>query len=585
MTFSELNLDPSIIQTLDTEGFTIPTPIQSQAIPKILAGFDIRASAQTGTGKTAAFMLPILNKLLIPSKYPSNKGPRILILVPTRELAMQVADEAMRFSRNLRKVKTVCIYGGAPYPKQNQELARPYEILVATPGRLIDHMQQGRVCFNRLEVMVLDEADRMLDMGFIEPVEKIASSTPKNRQTLLFSATMKGAVLGLSNRLLTNPIEISVSPENTRHENIEQRLHIVDDMHHKNRILNHLLSDAEINQVIIFTGTKRFADQLVDILFDGGHRAAALHGDMNQRQRTRTITRLRDGEVKILVATDVAARGIDVQTISHVINFDLPNNAEDYVHRIGRTGRAGAKGIAISFAASKDLGLVRQIEQYSGYKIVPSVIEGMEPSAKSSIYQKERKRGPYNSQNRRNRSQGPRSEFSPRRENSNDFSPRQRNENSNGNENASRPPRNSEFTPRPRKENFNGEYAPRPPRNSEFTPRPRKESSNGEYAPRSPRNSEFTPRPRKESSNGEYAPRSPRNGEFNPRARKESSNGEFAPRPRKEHFNSEYAPRSQSEHSKKEYFGPRTRNDQKNPRPARSGPRQNKAPMHTHTPV
>lgn len=383
MTFSDLDLHDTLTQTLEREGFKTPTPIQLIAIPKVIAGFDLRASAQTGTGKTAAFLLPALNRLTKPSKIPGF-GPRILILVPTRELAMQVASEAVRFSKNLSRVSTVCIYGGAPYPKQNRELSRPYEILVATPGRLIDHLERGRINFSRLEMLILDEADRMLDMGFIEPVEKIAAATPKHRQTLLFSATLKGNVLKLSNRLMNNPVEISVIAENSRHENIEQRLHMVDDMHHKSRLLDHLLNDPGLNQAIIFTATKRFADQLVKILYDNGHHAAALHGDMNQSQRTRTIARLREGDIKVLVATDVAARGIDVLTISHVINFDLPKNAEDYVHRIGRTGRAGAKGIALSFAATKDLGLVRQIEQFTGYKITPTVIAGMEPQFKSS---------------------------------------------------------------------------------------------------------------------------------------------------------------------------------------------------------
>lgn len=381
MTFSDLNLHESIIQLLEKEGFVSPTPIQLKAIPKVMAGFDLRASAQTGTGKTAAFLLPAINRLTVPCKTP-GRGPRILILVPTRELAMQVAEEAERFSKNQSRVKTVCIYGGAPYPKQNRELSSPHEILVATPGRLIDHLERGRINFGRLEMLILDEADRMLDMGFIEPVEKIAAATPKNRQTLLFSATLKGNVLNLSNRLMNKPMEISVIPDKARHENIEQRLHMVDDMHHKSRLLDHLLSDPAMNQAIIFTATKRFADQLVQILYENGHDAAALHGDMNQRQRTRTITRLRDGEIRVLVATDVAARGIDVLTISHVINFDLPKNAEDYVHRIGRTGRAGGKGIALSFAASKDMGLVKQIEQFTGYHITPSVIAGMEPKSK-----------------------------------------------------------------------------------------------------------------------------------------------------------------------------------------------------------
>lgn len=381
MTFKDLNLHQDILKAIEELGHTTPTPIQQQAIPKILEGLDIRASAQTGTGKTAAFILPALNRLLIPSNLRGH-GPRVLILVPTRELAMQVANEFTKYSKYLSRMKTVCIYGGAPYPIQNRELSRPYEILVATPGRLIDHLERGRINFSRLEMLILDEADRMLDMGFIEPVEKIAAATPKTRQTLLFSATLKGSVLNLSQRLLNNPIEITVAAQHAKHENIEQRLHFVDNLHHKNRLLDHLLSDPEVNQAIVFTSTKMHADVLLDMLIENGHRAAALHGDMNQRQRMRTIARLRQEEIKILVATDVAARGIDVLTISHVINFDLPMSAEDYVHRIGRTGRAGCKGIALSFAAPKDLHVVRRIEQFTGQKITPHVIAGMEPQVR-----------------------------------------------------------------------------------------------------------------------------------------------------------------------------------------------------------
>lgn len=381
--FNELNLHPSIIDAIYDCGFTSPTPIQKQAIPKIIAGVDLLASAQTGTGKTAAFLLPVLQRLSEPAKV-KGIGPRALILVPTRELAMQVANEAKKFSKNLPRMRTVCIYGGAPYPLQNRELSRPTEILVATPGRLIDHIERGRIDFSRLEVLILDEADRMLDMGFIEPVEQIASKTPKDRQTLLFSATLKGEVLKLAKRLLTNPEEISVAHEHDKHENIEQRLHYVDNLSHKHRLLDHLLNDPEINQVVVFTSTKLSADQLVDTLFDNGHKAAALHGDMNQGQRTRTIGRLRRGEIRILIATDVAARGIDVQTISHVINFDLPTCAEDYVHRIGRTGRAGSKGIALSFAAGRDLPLVKRIEQFTGQKLEAHLISGLEPKTQFS---------------------------------------------------------------------------------------------------------------------------------------------------------------------------------------------------------
>lgn len=377
MTFKDLNLHPGILKALEEAGFSTPTPIQEKAIPKILKGLDLQASAQTGTGKTAAFLLPLLNRLTIPSPIRAH-GPRALILVPTRELAMQVATEAIKYSKHLPRMKTVCIYGGAPYPIQNRDLSRPYEILVATPGRLIDHIERGRINFSRLEMLILDEADRMLDMGFIEPVEHIAAVTPKARQTLLFSATLKRSVLDLSQRLLNNPIEIKVSCEKEKHENIEQLLHYVDNIDHKRRLLDHLLADLSLTQAIIFTSTKFHADQLKDQLLENGHHAAALHGDMNQRQRTRTIMQLRKGEVRVLVATDVAARGIDIQSISHVINFDLPMSVEDYVHRIGRTGRAGAKGIALSFVAAKDRQLVNRIEQYTGQKITPHAIPGLE---------------------------------------------------------------------------------------------------------------------------------------------------------------------------------------------------------------
>lgn len=392
MIFKDLNLHPSILKAIEEIGYTTPTPIQEQAIPKILEGCDLRASAQTGTGKTAAFILPALMRLVEPSKMPGY-GPRILVLVPTRELAMQVAEEATKYSKHLRRAKTVCIYGGAPYPIQNRMLSRPYDILVATPGRLIDHLERGRIDFTRIEMLVLDEADRMLDMGFIEPVELIASKTPSQRQTLLFSATMKGNVMKLSNRLLNHPIEISVSEAHAKHENIEQRLHNVDNLGHKNRILDHLLSDPALNQAIVFTSTKVHADQLVDELVENGHDAAALHGDMNQRQRTRTITQLRQGKIRVLVATDVAARGIDILTISHVINFDLPNSVEDYVHRIGRTGRAGSTGVALSFAAPKDIHLVRRIEQFTGQKMTTHIIPGLEPQIKPSS-QRPKPRGP-----------------------------------------------------------------------------------------------------------------------------------------------------------------------------------------------
>lgn len=376
-TFKELNLDPRILKALEESGYTIPTPIQAQAIPIALSGADIRGSAQTGTGKTAAFILPCLNRLMSSPALP-GRGPRILVLVPTRELAMQVATEATKYSKHLPRVKTVCIYGGAPYPVQNRELSRPYEILVATPGRLMDHMERGKISFQRLEMFILDEADRMLDMGFIEPVEEIAAALPKEHQTLMFSATLKGNVLKLSNRLLKDPQEVRVAAETVSHENIEQKVVRVDNQDHKYRVVNHLLRDPTLKQAIVFTATKRQAEQLSEKLFQQGLLSGALHGDMNQRQRTRTLGQLRQGKINILVATDVAARGIDVQTITHVVNFDLPRNTEDYVHRIGRTGRAGAKGIAFSFASTQDASLLRQIEKFTGCQMNLFSIPGLE---------------------------------------------------------------------------------------------------------------------------------------------------------------------------------------------------------------
>ena len=378
MTFEHFNLHPKILQEVTEAGYLEPTKIQSKAIPKILRGFDIRGAAQTGTGKTAAFLLPALNRLVAPAK-ESGKGPRVLILVPTRELAMQIGTQANKYSKFLPRAKTVCIGGGVPCHIQARKLRRPYDILVATPGRLIDFLNQGKISFSRLEMLVLDEADRMLDMGFIEPVEEIVARAPKERQTLLFSATLRGAVLKLSEKLLNKPMDIIVHAEREKHDNIEQTLHYVDDLNHKNRLLDHILAKEGVNYALVFTSTKRHAAQLVEELHEKGQPAAALHGDMTQKQRTKTITQFREGKHRILVATDVASRGIDVQCITHVINFDLPHCIEDYVHRIGRTGRAGAKGSALSFAGSRETPLVKKIEKFTGQEIDVVEIAGMEP--------------------------------------------------------------------------------------------------------------------------------------------------------------------------------------------------------------
>ncbi len=381
MSFENLNLQPAIIKAIHELGFTTPTPIQQQAIPELISGHDVMASAQTGTGKTAAFMLPALNRLATPSKIRS-RGPRVLVLTPTRELALQVSEATSKFGKYLPHTKVVSILGGMSYPLQNKLLSQVVDILVATPGRLIDHIQRGRIDFSRLEMLVLDEADRMLDMGFIDDVEAIASRTPETRQTLLFSATLDSSIDKIASRLLKSPKRIQVAPQHAKLENIEQKLHYVDDLSHKNRLLDHLLRDESLKQAIVFTATKRDADTLADDLAASGHEVAALHGDMNQRERTRTLTRLRAGRLRILVATDVAARGIDITNITHVINFDLPKFAEDYVHRIGRTGRAGASGVAVSFATGKDSISLKKIERFTGQAIAPFVVPGMESKYK-----------------------------------------------------------------------------------------------------------------------------------------------------------------------------------------------------------
>lgn len=382
MTFDQMGLNPKILKALSEAGYNEPTEVQAKAIPKILKGFDIRASAQTGTGKTAAFLLPALNRLTAPPSKP-GRGPRVLILAPTRELAMQIATQSQKYSKHLHKAKTVCVYGGAPVHTQLRQLHRPYDILIATPGRLIDFIHRRKIDLSRIEMLVLDEADRMLDMGFIEPVEEIVAATPSSRQTLLFSATLRGSVLKLSERLLNKPLEIVVHAEKAKHDHIKQKLHYTDNLSHKNRLLDHILNEKGVNCTIVFTSTKRHADQLVDELLDKDYQAAALHGDMNQRQRTRTIMRFKEGKVKILIATDVAARGLDVNGITHVINFDLPRNIEDYVHRIGRTGRAGKEGTALSFAAGADTSLVKRIERFTGQEIDVVEIAGLEPRRKS----------------------------------------------------------------------------------------------------------------------------------------------------------------------------------------------------------
>jgi len=378
MSFAELNLAPHILKAIAACGYTEPTPIQRQAIPEALAGHDLIATAQTGTGKTAAFVLPSLQKLSEPAKIRGN-GPRVLVLTPTRELANQITAAVQGYGKFMR-LRHGAILGGMPYKEQLRLLSQPVDLIVATPGRLIDHLDRRAIDLSRLEVLVLDEADRMLDMGFSEDVDRIAAAAPADRQTMMFTATMDNTMAKLAQRLLREPVRIEITGKKTTLEQIEQRLHVADDLGHKRRLLQHFISDINLTKAIVFAATKRDADAMAQELHSQGHAAAALHGDMTQGARNRTITNMRRGKVRLLVATDVAARGLDVNGISHVINFDLPRFAEDYVHRIGRTGRAGASGIAISLASHNEISYLDRIERFIGQTLPQHVVPGLEPT-------------------------------------------------------------------------------------------------------------------------------------------------------------------------------------------------------------
>ena len=400
MSFEALGLHATIVKAVNEAGYTVPTPVQAQAVPAAIEGRDLLVSSQTGSGKTAAFMLPALHKLVsaepaAPSRTAAQEAqsarargervrftaakPKMLVLTPTRELALQVTTATEKYGSYMRRIRAVSILGGMPYPKQMQLLSKNPEILVATPGRLIDHMESGKIDFSELEILVLDEADRMLDMGFIEDIEKIVAATPASRQTMLFSATLDGVVGNMARRITKDPLTIQIASATKRHENIVQRVHFVDDLSHKNRLLDHLLRDESLDQAVVFTATKRDADTIADRLNIAGFAAAALHGDMHQGARNRTLDSLRRGQVRVLVATDVAARGIDVPNITHVVNYDLPKFPEDYVHRIGRTGRAGRNGVAVSLVNHAEGMNVKRIERFTKQTIPVDVVEGFEP--------------------------------------------------------------------------------------------------------------------------------------------------------------------------------------------------------------
>jgi superfamily II DNA/RNA helicase len=380
MSFSSLGLDLSLLENLTRLGYTTPTPVQSQAIPAVLAGGDLLVSSQTGSGKTAAFVLPGLQRLRTASKLPGY-GPRMLVLTPTRELAMQVQKATHGYCSG-QKLHTACLVGGVPFGLQLTQVRRPVDIVIATPGRLKDHLDRRSVELGRVELLVLDEADRMLDMGFQEEIDSIIARVPKERQTLLFSATLAGVVGQLAGRVTRSPKRVEIKRSEETKLDITQHALIADNQEHKGRMLDSLLREVEVEQALVFTATKRVAAELTVSLIGKGFTAGSLHGDMNQKERTRTLNRLREGQMRVLVATDVAARGIDVPGINLVVNYDAPRLAEDYVHRIGRTGRAGRAGVAVTFLGRDDRNLVRQIERFSGNKVSLMEIPGLEPRTK-----------------------------------------------------------------------------------------------------------------------------------------------------------------------------------------------------------
>ncbi len=365
--FTKLGLGPALVKALKETGYTAPTPIQAQAIAPVLAGRDLLGIAQTGTGKTAAFALPILERLGASAKRPSPGRAKVLVLTPTRELAAQIEDSFKRYGKHLR-LSTAVIFGGVGQGKQVEALRRGLDVLIATPGRLLDLMEQRHAHLDQVEVLVLDEADRMLDMGFIVPIRKITSKIPAKRQTLLFSATMPEAIAGLAASLLSDPVRVAITPQATTVERVEQKLMTVS-ASAKRQLLCHLLADDGIYQALVFTRTKHGADRVTEEL--GKHKidAAAIHGNKSQGQRERALALFRSGALKVLVATDIAARGLDIPGVSHVINYELPDEPESYVHRIGRTARAGREGVAIALCSPDEREQLRDIEKIIGMRI------------------------------------------------------------------------------------------------------------------------------------------------------------------------------------------------------------------------
>jgi ATP-dependent RNA helicase RhlE len=377
MSFKALGLSAAFVKAVEEKGYTNPTPIQKKAIPHILLGKDILASAQTGTGKTAGFTLPVL-QYLTETKHPKYRPLRALILTPTRELAAQVYENIREYSKYVN-IKSAVVFGGVKPASQIATLRRGVDVLVATPGRLLDLHNQKAVSFKRIDVLILDEADRMLDMGFIRDINKIISFMPQKRQNLLFSATFSKEIKKLANGILKNPVSVEATPQNTTAKKVSHKVYKIDKKRKTEFVLK-LIKDNNWNQVLIFTRTKHGANRLTQKLIKSKISAAAIHGNKSQGARTKALKNFKENTIRILVATDIAARGLDIPLLPHVINYELPNVPEDYVHRIGRTGRAGAKGEAISLVCSEETEYQNEIEKLLKEKLNSTIVEGFEPT-------------------------------------------------------------------------------------------------------------------------------------------------------------------------------------------------------------
>ena len=525
-TFAEFSLHETLQQALEGLGFTNPTPVQEQSIPAALEGKDLLVSSQTGSGKTAAFLLPTLHNLagqdtFVPFKerMKAVTQPSILVLCPTRELAQQVSQDAIAFVRHMKGVRIAAIMGGMPFAKQIQQL-KGAQVVVATPGRLLDLVNRRQIKLDKVDALIVDEADRMLDLGFSEDLEAISDLAANRKQTLMFSATFAPRIITLAERMMNDPERIAIETGHSTNTDITQTLHWTDGFEHKKKLLTHWLSEEDLDQAVVFASTQEDTDMLAEELAEAGHSVVALHGAMPQTVRNRRLRSIREGRAKILVATDVAARGLDVPTISHVINFGLPMKNEDYVHRIGRTGRAGRTGKAITLATYRERGKIRALEDYLDARLEVSEIEGLEPSPPPA---RPRRDGGNGRGGKRDGGRGGRGGFGGGRrfEGESNFKRREGGERREGGF-GDRPQRS--FEDRPRRE-FNGEDRPRREFNND---RPRREF-NGEDRPRREFNND---RPRREF-NGEDRPRREFN---NDRPRREFNNDrprrEFGDRPR-----------------------------------------------------